>query len=168
MLNVEYPLSCGYRCHQKSCGLLQKTPGSQNRSLCHWGQQAHHQIGKGVLSKTQLIHAIICFLLSFNWQLIYLENCHFSWRHLTGATQILPKSEVCPHLFITHLTLPPACDYDLYTWNWILMTILFCSHWEVSGFMGEWLRCPILSRLWKQVQHPEQAAPLSSLWVHHV
>lgn len=34
--------------------------------------------------------------------------------------------------------------------------------------MGEWLRRPVLSWLWKQVQHPEQAAPLSPLWVHHV
>lgn len=34
--------------------------------------------------------------------------------------------------------------------------------------MGKWLGCPVLSRLWKQIQHPQQAAPLSSLWLHHV
>lgn len=46
--------------------------------------------------------------------------------------------------------------------------IFLCSNREVCGVVGKWLGCPILPRLRKQIQHPQQAAPLSPLWLHHV
>lgn len=50
LLWIEHRLSSliNWRSDPKSPGLVQKAPGSEDRSLCHWGQQAHHQAGKGV------------------------------------------------------------------------------------------------------------------------